>query len=482
MEKKEIIDTSVGLKDGQYFCPNCGATEIHFNEKLGKLHCEYCDSTFDGEKLSDLLKNSNNLSGKTIGSGAKDIKDDFNDLITIRCNGCGAEIVIDTKNSTEMRCHWCRGILSINSRIENGTVPDAILPFSVKRDEAKKEIEKFIKSRKFYASKKFKKEFTTDNVLGVYFPYMIVDANAKCNFVGEGEHQTRKYIINDSTYYEADLYKVRRAFDISIDDLTIESNKDRLDKVNDAKTNNIINSVMPFDTENCIKFTSNYLTGYTSEKRNINVGEIESVVNKQIQDIARYAINNDLKFYDRGVKWHIEYIDVEGTQWITAYLPIWLYSYHENNNGKERIHYVAVNARTKETMGSVPLNKKRLFMVSAIVETFSGITALIILSNIDTDDKGSLYILLLFLAGFVYYAIIYSKYRNKEARNTYEKETRNNITNLVKEDTFIEKRKKLRSSHMSGANNKKINGDTVFTSTNIVDSIAEQYINNDKKK
>ncbi len=38
----------------------------------------------------------------------------------------------------------------------------------------------------------FRKEFTTDNVMGVYLPYMIVDANTHANLKGQGEHGNKK--------------------------------------------------------------------------------------------------------------------------------------------------------------------------------------------------------------------------------------------------------------------------------------------------
>ena len=75
--------------------------------------------------------------------------------------------------------------------------------------------------------------------MGVYFPYMLVDANGHGVFKGEGEHKVREYKEehNDKTetYYDADLYRVERDFDIAIDDLTIESSQDKLDKSNKSK-------------------------------------------------------------------------------------------------------------------------------------------------------------------------------------------------------------------------------------------------------
>ena len=52
-----------------------------------------------------------------------------------KCSSCGAEVVIDTAESTQARCHWCRSFLSVNQQIPNGSVPDAVLPFSVKKEE-----------------------------------------------------------------------------------------------------------------------------------------------------------------------------------------------------------------------------------------------------------------------------------------------------------------------------------------------------------
>lgn len=463
IENHIVIETNTSKKDGQQVCPNCGASEITFNEKKGKLYCNYCATEFDGKKLNNVITNLDKLDGTVIGSGARNIKTDIKDIITLKCGGCGAEVVIDTKTTSQARCHWCRSVLSINSRIENGAIPDAILPFNIKKEDAKLEIEKYVKKRNFYALPIFKKEFTTENVMGVYFPYMLVDAKASCYFSGEGEHLERSYTIDETRYYDASVYKVSRKFDITIDDLTIESNKGRINKKDEMQTNNIINSIMPFDTEKCVEFQSNYLVGYTSEKRDISIPELDSSVKKQINDIARHAINYDLKYYDRGVKWDVEEVKIMGTQWLAVYLPVWLYSYREVKKDKSVIHYVAVNARTKETKGSIPINKPLLFFICSIIQiigTILGIYLFFILSE-DSDSDITLLPLLLLSSGFVYYYIIFSKYRSKDARHNYEKETTNKITNLQQNDRYIKKLKRLRNGKIIGANNTRLDGENI---------------------
>ena len=464
LEQKPItvLDNDSKEVDGRYKCPNCGSAEILFDENTGKLKCVYCHTYFDGEKLNDMVTDLSQLKGEVIGSGATNIKDDATDIVTIRCNSCGAEIVIDSSTNSAARCHWCRSILSLTSRVENGATPDVILPFSIKKEEAKEKINEFVKKRQFFAHPQFKKEFTTENIMGVYFPYMLVDANAHCTFEGEGEHLVRRYTVkvgdHEKTKYDADLYQVGRDFDILIDDLTIESNSDRLNKNSNSKTNNIINSIMPFDTENCIKYRGNYLIGYTSEKRNINIKELEGKVDKQLKDVCRHSINQDLKFYDRGVRWDKEDMDIRGKQWIAAYLPVWLYSYREVKNGKELLHYVAVNARTKETMGSVPINTTRLLLVSGIIEVISSIIGISIIASSDSDGSGKIGFLF-FLAGFVFYFIMYARYRNQKARHTYEKETKFKIDNIVRKDQYIKREHGLDSSRMKNANNTKLEGE-----------------------
>ena len=455
-----VVNMNEGAKSGQTKCPKCGATDITLNVKNGKLRCNFCRHEFEPKKLETEEKDLSHLKGEIVGSGAQDIMADTNDMITLKCTSCGAEVVIDTASSTSARCHWCRNSLSLNEQIPNGAVPDTVLPFSVPKEEAKRSIEAFVGKRKFYAHPQFKKEFTTDNVMGVYLPYMIVDANTHANFIGKGEHETRRYSVkrgdNTETRYDADLYAVEREFDMTVEGLTVESSIDKLDTKSKSKTTNIINSIMPFDTENCVKWDANYIRGYTSEKRDTNVTQLKGRVAAQTKDIARFAANDTLEFYDRGVRWDSEDLNIKGQTWKSAYLPIWLYSYQQKKGNQGLLHYVAVNARTKETMGSVPIHKPKLFFFSLLVEIMGIFATFATITIRDRDDEYWPWIFL--LAGFIYYFIIYSKYRNQGARHGHEKETKHNMTNLRKVDEFIRKEHGLSNSRMQGANNTRVAG------------------------
>lgn len=452
-EDTVIIRTDEGAKDGQDKCPLCGATDISLNESTGKLRCHFCRYEFEPQAFSGMHEDVSTIKGKVIGSGAQNIVADTDEILTLKCESCGAEVVVDTSEFMQVRCHWCRNTLSINTQIPNGSIPDVVLPFSIKKEEAKEEIEKFVAKRKFFANPTFKKEFTTENIMGVYLPYMLVDVNGHAYFEGEGEHLVRRYEVGfdeDKEYrYDADLYHIIRKFDIEIKELSIESSADKLDKRNKKKTTNIINSIMPFDTDNCVKWNANYLKGYTSERRDVNVDELEQTVMAQATDVAKFKANETLERYDRGVRWDEKSLEVEGQQWKAAYLPVWLYSYRQKKGKDGLLHYIAVNARTKETMGSVPLHMPKLIITSIVVE-FIGIL-IAIFANFGEESNNSWVFL---LSGLVFFLVVYFYYRNSDARHSYETETVSKLSNLVSRDDFVKHRTGLRESTMKDANNR----------------------------
>ena len=97
-------------------------------------------------------------------------------------------------------------------------------------------------------------------------------------------------------------------------------------------------------------------------------------------------------------------------------------------NGSKVLHYVAVNARTKETMGSVPIHIPKLIGVSGIIELFGAY-----LTSLDLFEEDAIFL----LSGFVFYFLMWLRYRNAGARHTYERETKVNVKNLRKEKNFL---------------------------------------------
>jgi ribosomal protein S27E len=451
-------------KNGVNRCPKCGATDVALNMKTGKLKCNFCRTEFD-DTSANAAGGIEGLTGDVVGEGATNIIPDEKIVLTLKCPACGAEVVINTEEVTSARCHWCRHVLSINEKMPNGAVPDLVLPFKLEKEKAESSIRAFVEKRQFFAHPKFKAEFTTENIMGVYLPYMVVDVNAHAMLAGEAEHLVRSYTVgsgnNRRTLYDADAYDVTREFDLLVDDLTVEASSDKLNQDNKANTNNVINAIMPFDTENCVGWNPSYLRGFTSEKRDTNIEALKPVMKTQVGDMARYRAKESMTFYNRGARWTQEDLTIKGTSWKAAYLPVWLYSYLQDDGKVKLLHYVAVNARTGETMGSVPINKAKLRIISAIVEVigiFLGLGWIRVF--FDSSDDSDIWLLGFagFTPGFIFYYLKLRKYRNMDAHHRHEAETKTDVKNLKKSDNLREHRKGLRSPHIAGRNDNEVRG------------------------
>lgn len=383
------IDTaSPELADGMNRCPKCGATDIRHKPGTEMLVCLYCRHEWVGERVEELFgfgEGIDQLRGTVVASGARDIAADAAVLMSFKCSGCGAEVTVNTESAMTARCHWCRHVFGVNEQVPNGAVPDAVLPFRIKKDDAVARIRQFVDKRRLFALKEFKEQFTPENVVGVYLPYMIVDGNASADVAGHGEIKTREYTRgtdnNKKTYYDADIYEVERHVDFTVDDLPLESSTERGNLDTRVNTNNIINTILPFDTKNAVKWNASYLSGFTSEKRNSNVTQLQPRLEDQLLSIARAQVHASVRRYDRGVRWEQERLDVHGTRWVSMYLPVWLYSYHQPGANGGMLHYIAVNGRTGETMGSVPVQQWKLLLAALTTGTIIESIAIAILAG-----------------------------------------------------------------------------------------------------
>jgi len=371
------IDTeSRELRDGLNPCPKCGSTEVRHRAGSDRLVCLYCRHEWAATRVEEAFGLGDGIAelrGTQVASGARDIDPDALDLRSYRCAGCGAEVVINTASSMTARCHWCRHVLGVNEQIDNGAVPDAVLPFRIRKEDAVARIRQFVGSRRLFALKAFKDEFTPENVVGVYLPYMVVDARGSADTAGLGEVLTRRYTRgegkNKQTFYDADVWRVQRHVDFTVDDLTLESSVARGNLDIRRNTHNVINTILPFDTKNAVTWNASYLVGYTSERRDRDVEHLMPRLREQMLSIARAQVQPSVARYDRGVRWEQERLDLEGTRWVAMYLPVWLYAYHQPGPDGGLRHYIAVNGRSGETMGSVPVQTWKLLLAALGIGT-----------------------------------------------------------------------------------------------------------------
>ena len=411
-------------------CPNCGASEAEFDIDAGGLRCLVCREVFMSPKVNE-YGGFEELVGEVRESGAKDLRnDDY--AGTFKCPACGANVMFD-KNVKEVRCHWCRHNLTVAEKIPNGEMPDLVLPFSMKRRSAFLAMKSFVDDKRIFALGRFHRGLKEKNLRAVYLPYILVDVKARVKAYGIGT------VVDKGTPRNLKVY---REFEMLIDDLTVEASRDKLNRDKTINTNYVINAILPFDTSEAVAWDPRYLKGYSCEKRDINIEGLKVRLDYQVADIAK---NQIYKMIDSASYSHLNVGEVEyvGRRWKTAYFPVWLYSCREFGFGKWRkIHYIAVNARTGETMGSVPVGKLfwNLVMfgplaISVILTGLSPITGM--------NPQSGLGLIIASLIIYVAVSIFANNrtedYKNNDARHDYENETRVTINEAKSDDCLSEK-------------------------------------------
>lgn len=304
------------------------------------------------------------LDGTTVATAAVDIESDEG-LVTLKCAGCGAPVMINTDSALQARCHWCRHTLSLSDTVPNGAVPDGILPFAVTREAAAASIAAFAGRYRWFQQRSFRNALKTANVMGVYLPYMTVDANVSVRLDGLG----RKYVDGaDGGGIEGHEYSVTRKLDLVVDDLLVETSSRRLHQYDTDSTGNVVSALLDFDVKNMMRFDAHFLgEEFTAERRDMDVHDAESFAVRHYFTLARAAARGSIWRYDGGVRWTSEQAMVRGSRWTSVLLPLWLYSFVETTHGQSTTHYLAVNGRTGDVKGSIPVDRVRLGVVATVV-------------------------------------------------------------------------------------------------------------------
>lgn len=91
------VDTAnQALHDGVNRCPKCGSTEIQLRVSAGKLVCLFCRYEWSEAKIEPVVAGESalqDLTGMVVASGATDISPEVSGVITLKCPGCGSEVV-----------------------------------------------------------------------------------------------------------------------------------------------------------------------------------------------------------------------------------------------------------------------------------------------------------------------------------------------------------------------------------------------------
>ena len=327
-------------------CPACGA-KITFNPKNQKWDCEYCGSKFTLEEM----QKHNNASSEEANEVKSNVKvEKIDGLDVYRCKNCGAEIVAD-ENTTATFCVYCGSTAILKSKIDKGVVPSFVIPFKNVKEDAVNAFKKVTKG-KILMPKAFKDEKNIQKITGVYISLWAYD------FVGDGEivynaSDVRHWSDTRSSYTETRNY------------LTTVSGHLEYEKVlSDASTrfdDDLMDSLEPFDLSKLEKYNHAYLSGFLSEKYDVEEKD-------GVDRASKRAMNSSINLLKTAVRHQISSVsdnkfDLKKKASDYILLPVWMV----NIKYKDKMYTFAMNGETGKIVGNIPVDIVKAIIVGIIV-------------------------------------------------------------------------------------------------------------------
>lgn len=359
-------------------CPSCASNSISLDIKEGKLKCNHCGHIIEFKKYNKQINDINSLDGDIFHNGTKDLNVDHVNIVTLTCPTCN-KMYFTGKSDKYPNCHWCGSALQVGEEYESIDNVADILPFSTTKEEAIGYIKDDLAQREFL-KKDFIKKFNPNDLKGVYLPYLMLKANYKCSFSGEGEREADCESNGDNgVIYTIMSYNITRTFDIEADHIIMEDKKTTI-KNKDTVIKNIISAASPYDYEERKPLEGRYLKDFVAETIDFGNVDINKGLREKLINVAKYAILKDIAYYDRGVRWDQTQIDITSIDISYVYLPLWVYIFKKREKGVEQYFYVALNARTNEVAVHLPLdNDKAMIYALKPAISLSAVAAAIII-------------------------------------------------------------------------------------------------------
>lgn len=343
-------------------CPHCDG-ELIFDPAKQNYKCEYCMSSFTQQELNSMTPKKS--TERNVGASSSYVENERetaerngasgtpqSEAKMYHCPSCGAEIITDATTAATF-CYYCHNPVILGGRLEGEFLPDKIIPFEIPKEEAVKRFLTFVGRKKFVPKAFFCKE-QIESITGVYFPYWNYNVHLDGELQGEGKN-VRTWVTGDIQYTETKYYDIQRAGKVSFSNMT----ENALKKANAE----LASGVMPYDFDKMQDFNMSYLSGFFAEKRDIEKETLSDEMRQSARDYTSKMLRGTIDEYGF-LSIESSWTRITNEKWMYCLLPVWTITY-KGDDGK--IYYYSMNGQTGEVCGDLPVDRKKLSLVSLAV-------------------------------------------------------------------------------------------------------------------
>ncbi len=311
-------------------CRTCSG-KLVYNPASQMLECVSCGGKYRPEDVED---------------ANAELHSKYYDTNVYICPQCGAEVITsDTEVSTF--CVYCGNPAVVFDRIAKEYRPDGIVPFTVTREEAVKNINAKLRKNPI-VPKEVKAKCTPGNLRGIYVPYWVVNAEFQEADYLQGSVKKGKHSY---TYYYT------RAGRVLFRNLPIDGS--------DILNDDVSSRLEPFFFSEAREFDEDYLNGFYSNTSDISFFDLRaSAANRCHKLYEPEVIKSVEKDKADRVKLldYIYHVDIKDDP-VYMMMPVWFLTFR--HDGKP--HTILVNGQTGKVVGTMPWQQKRIWTVAIAI-------------------------------------------------------------------------------------------------------------------
>lgn len=325
----------------EYKCPCCDAGLV-FGEYQQKLKCDSCGNEFEFEAVKEYNRTPD-ADDFVWEEGEAEKWSEDGEPLPFQCPSCGGVIEYDDTTASTF-CPYCDNPVVLPSRVTASLKPDGVIPFKTGRKEAQEAFLRLCKG-KLLLPKDFKSKNQLEKITELYVPFWLYS----CDGSQDGKYRaTRVHRWSDSnyTYTKTDHFLLTRAAKAQFDRIPLDGSA----KMDD----DIMESIEPYDYSQLTQFDPAYLTGFYSDKYDVQAAAGEDRIRQRVSTTLDEMIAASCIGYASVIP-TARNLKITHSKAKYVLLPVWMLT----TKYKDKTYTFAMNGQTGKMTGTFPICPKR---------------------------------------------------------------------------------------------------------------------------
>lgn len=348
--------TTRALTETRFPCQQCGAM-LRYAIGTHSLECQYCGHH---NRIVDKHVQIEELDFHAALRRLQTSRQVLPETNVISCPNCAAQFALDAHIHAG-ECPFCSTTVVTSTSHAKPIKPRALLPFKISAQQAKQSYTNWLHDLWFAPGelKEFAREDTSLN--GVYIPYWTYDSDTVTAYEGE---RGDVYFVTQTVTEVVNGRRVRRRRQVPkirwtrVSGRTSRHFDDMLVGATQTLPRKITDWLEPWDLENLLPYTEEYLSGFSSEVYQVELDQgfnhAQSNMDRIIRHDVNRAIGGDQQRISRVQTHHSE------TTFKHVLLPLWSAAFEFRG----KTFRFVVNGRTGKVRGERPYSVIKIALAS----------------------------------------------------------------------------------------------------------------------